>query len=97
MRARRASEGPRGAGDLLARTQPGLPLKKGRRQTMTHDCKRHGTTALFAALNLASGRVIGTCMNKHRHQEWLRRGLTVKRVRRGAFGSVPELVAAIED
>jgi transposase len=56
----------------LDRTQPGLPIKKGRCQTMTHDYKRNGTTSLFAALNTADGRVIGTCMNKHRHQEWLR-------------------------
>ena len=140
----------------LDRTQPGLPLKKGRCATMTHDYKRHGTTTLFAALNVASGKVLGTCMNKHRHQEWLRflrmvdrqtppeldvhlivdnyathkhkkvkrwmerhprfqvhftptsaswlnmverffRDLTVNRVRRDAFHSVRELVAAIED
>ena len=140
----------------LDRTQPGLPLKKGRCQTMTHDYKRHGTTTLFAALNVASGQVLGTCMQKHRHQEWLRflrlidrhvspeldahlivdnyathkhakvkrwmarhkrfhvhftptsaswlnmverffRDLTVNRVRRDAFRSVPELVAAIQD
>jgi len=140
----------------LDRTQPGLPLKKGRCQTMTHDYKRHGTTTLFAALNVASGQVLGTCMQKHRHQEWLRflrvidrhippeldahlivdnyathkhekvkrwmarhkrfhvhftptsaswlnmverffRDLTVNRVRRDAFRSVPELVTAIED
>jgi transposase len=140
----------------LDRTQPGLPLKKGRCQTMTHDYKRHGTTTLFAALNVASGKVLGTCMKKHRHQEWLRflrmidrqtppqldvhliadnyathkhakvklwmarhkrfhvhftptsaswlnmverffRDLTVNRVRRDAFRSVPELVTAIED
>ena len=56
----------------LDRTQPGLPLKPGRGQTMTHDYKRHGTTTLFAALNVADGRVIGTCMDKHRHQEWLK-------------------------
>jgi transposase len=56
----------------LDRTQPGLPLKKGRCQTMTHDYKRNGTTSLFAALNTADGSVIGTCMSKHRHQEWLR-------------------------
>ena len=56
----------------LDRTQPGLPLKKGRCQTMTHDYKRNGTTSLFAAMNTADGSVIGTCMNKHRHQEWLR-------------------------
>lgn len=56
----------------LDRTQPGLPMKKGRCQTMTHDYKRNGTTSLFAAMNTADGSVIGTCMNKHRHQEWLR-------------------------
>ncbi len=56
----------------LDRTQPGLPLKKGRCGTMTHDCKRHGTTSLFAALNLASGEVIGQCCRRHRHQEVLR-------------------------
>src|SRR6266705_4686315 len=56
----------------LDRTQPGLPLKKGRGQTMTHDYKRHGTPTLFAALNTLNGRVIGTCMSQHRHQEWLR-------------------------
>ena len=56
----------------LDRTQPGLPLKKGRCETLTHDCKRNGTTSLFAAMNTADGSVIGTCMNKHRHQEWIR-------------------------
>src|SRR5271165_5202275 len=56
----------------LDRTQPGLPLKKGRGETMTHDYKRHGTTTLFAALNVADGVVIGTCMDRHRHQEWLK-------------------------
>jgi transposase len=55
----------------LDRTQPGLPLKKGRAGTMTHDYKRHGTTTLFAALNILDGKVIGTCMQRHRHQEWL--------------------------
>jgi transposase len=55
----------------LDRTQPGLPLKKGRCQTMTHDYKRNGTTSLFAAMNTADGRIIGKCMNRHRHQEWL--------------------------
>ena len=55
----------------LDRTQPGLPIKKGRCQTMTHDYARNGTTSLFAALNIADGTVIGQCMNKHRHQEWL--------------------------
>src|SRR3954467_8641432 len=56
----------------LDRTQPGLPLKRGRCGTMTHDYKRHGTTTLFAALNTLDGTVIGTCMPKHRHQEWIR-------------------------
>lgn len=140
----------------LQRTQPGLPMKKGRCGTMTHDYKRHGTTTLFAALNVLDGRIIGECMAKHRHQEflhflrrldreipegmllhlivdnygthkqpkvmaWLKkhprfalhftptssswlnlverwfRDLTEKRVRRGSFQSVPELVAAIEE
>ena len=56
----------------LDRTQPGLPLKKGRCGTMTHDYKRNGTTTLFAALDMAEGKVIGTCMDQHRHQEWIK-------------------------
>ncbi len=56
----------------LDRTQPGLPMKKGRAGTMTHDYKRHGTTTLFAALDVATGKVIGECMPRHRHQEFLR-------------------------
>ncbi len=56
----------------LDRTQPGLPLKKGRCGTMTHDYKRHGTTTLFAALSVLDGTVISDCMDRHRHQEWLR-------------------------
>ena len=56
----------------LDRTQPGLPMKKGRCGTMTHDYKRHGTTTLFAALNVAEGSLISTCLPRHRHQEWLR-------------------------
>ena len=56
----------------LDRTQPGLPMKRGRCGTMTHDYKRNGTTTLFAALEVAEGRLIGTCMPQHRHQEWLR-------------------------
>ena len=56
----------------LDRTQPGLPLKKGRCGTMTHDYKRNGTTTLFAALNVAEGKLIGTCMPRHRHQEWIK-------------------------
>jgi len=55
----------------LDRTQPGLPLKRGRGQTMTHDYKRNGTTTLFAALNAANGEVFGLCQERHRHQEWL--------------------------
>src|ERR1035441_7324936 len=56
----------------LDRTQPGLPMKKGRGQTMTHDYKRNGTTTLFAALDTATGEVYGLCQQRHRHQEWLR-------------------------
>ena len=56
----------------LDRTQPGLPMKKGRCGTMTHDYKRNGTSSLFAALNIQSGELIGTCMKKHRHQEWIK-------------------------
>jgi|SRR5665213_3306811 transposase len=56
----------------LDRTQPGLPMKKGRAGTMTHDYKRHGVTTLFAALNVLEGRVIGQCMKRHRHQEFIR-------------------------
>ena len=56
----------------LDRTQPGLPMKKGRRGTMTHDYKRNGTTTLFAALDVLDGTVIGRCMQRHRHQEFIR-------------------------
>ncbi|MEM9263560.1 MAG: IS630 family transposase [Pseudomonadota bacterium] len=56
----------------LDRTQPGLPLKKGRGQTMTHDYKRNGTTTLFAALNVLTGEVLGRNMQRHRHQEFIR-------------------------
>ena len=139
----------------LDRTQPGLPMKQGRAGTMTHDYKRHGTTTLFAALNLLEGTVIGQCLPRPRHQEfltflrrldreypselplhlildnygththpkvqrwlaqrprfhlhftptstsWLNlverwfRELSQKRLRRGVFRSVPELVQAIE-
>ena len=139
----------------LDRPQPGLPIKKGRCGTMTHDYKRNGTTTLFAALSMIDGKVIGDCMPRHRHQEfirflrkidaetapefnlhliidnyathkhprvqsWLRRHprfhlhfiptssswlnmverwfreITDKRIRRGSFASVPELIAAIE-
>jgi transposase len=56
----------------LQRSQPGLPLKAGRCGTMTHDYKRHGTTTLFAALNMLDGKVIGDCFPRHRHQEFIR-------------------------
>ena len=56
----------------LDRTQPGLPMKKGRAGTMTHDYKRNGTTTLFAALNVLDGTVVGQCMQRHRHQEFIR-------------------------
>ena len=140
----------------LDRTQPGLPMKKGRAQTMTHDYKRNGTTTLFAALNVLDGQVIGQCQQRHTHAEWLKflrqidretpkdktlhliadnyathkhltvqkwlakhprfhmhftptsaswlnmverffRDITVNRLRRGVFTSVPELVAAIDE
>ena len=140
----------------LDRTQPGLPLKKGRAATMTHDYKRNGTTTLFAALNVLDGQVIGQCQQRHTHVQWLKflrqidretpkgktlhliadnyathkhpavqawlakhprfnmhftptsaswlnmverffRDITVNRLRRGVFTSVPELVAAIDE
>ena len=56
----------------LDRTQPGLPMKKGRAGTMTHDYKRNGTTTLFAALDILEGKVIGRCMQRHRHEEFIR-------------------------
>jgi len=56
----------------LDRTQPGLPLRPGRCGTMTHDYKRHGTTTLFAALNVLDGKIVGECLPRHRHQEFLR-------------------------
>ena len=56
----------------LDRTQPGLPLKKGRAQTMTHDYKRHGTTTLFAAMSTLDGKVISTSQQRHTHVEWLK-------------------------
>jgi transposase len=139
----------------LDRTQPTLPLKRGRCGTLTHDYKRNGTTTLFAAMEMAEGKVIGTCMQRHRHQEWIRfldlidrqtpatldlhlivdnyathkhpkvqrwlarhprfhihftptssswlnlierwfRNLTDKRIRRGVFHNIPQLIEAIE-
>ena len=56
----------------LDRTQPSLPIVKGRCGTMTHDYKRNGTTTLFAAIELAQGAVIARCMSRHRHQEWIK-------------------------
>jgi transposase len=56
----------------LDRSQPGLPLKPGKAGTMTHDYKRHGTTTLFAALDVLEGTVLGRCMQRHRHQEFIR-------------------------
>lgn len=56
----------------LDRAQPGLPMKKGHAGTMTHDHKRNGTTTLFAALNMLDGQVVGTCMPRHQHREFLR-------------------------
>ena len=55
----------------LERSQPGLPLKKGRAQSMTHDYKRHGTTTLFAALNTLDGTVVSQCRSRHTHQDWI--------------------------
>jgi transposase len=63
----------------LDRTQPGLPLKPGKAGTMTHDYKRHGTTTLFAALDVLEGSVISRCMQRHRHQEFLRFLGTIER------------------
>ena len=70
----------------LQRTQPGLPLKKGRCGTRTHDYKRHGTTTLFAALDVLAGKVIGDCHKRHRHQEFLR---FLRRLDREFPGKVP--------
>ncbi len=70
----------------LNRTQPGLPLKKGRCGTMTHDYKRNGTTTLFAALDLLQGKVIGDCHKRHRHQEFLK---FLRRIDREFSGQTP--------
>ena len=71
----------------LDRTQPGLPMKKGRCGTMTHDYKRNGTTTLFAALSVLDGKVIGQCHGRHRHQEFLK---FLRRLDR-EFPGTPEL------
>ena len=70
----------------LDRTQPGLPLKKGRCGTMTHDYKRNGTTTLFAALDMIEGKVIGDCYKRHRHQEFL---CFLRRIDREFPGKMP--------
>jgi len=70
----------------LNRTQPGLPLKKGRCGTMTHDYKRNGTTTLFAALDVLKGKVIGDCHKRHRHQEFLK---FLRRINREFPGNTP--------
>ena len=93
----------------LDRTQPGLPLKKGRCGTMSHDYKRHGSTTLFAALNVLEGKIIGRCMQRHRHQEFIRFLNTIeadipngkmidvvrRRLKRGVFRSIVDVQAAI--
>ena len=70
----------------LDRTQPGLPMKKGRCGTMTHDYKRNGTTTLFAALDLLNGKVIGDCQKRHRHQEFIK---FLRRIDREFPGKTP--------
>jgi transposase len=70
----------------LDRTQPGLPIKKGRCGTMTHDYKRNGTTTLFAALETLEGKVVGECYSRHRHQEFLR---FLRRIETEFPGDVP--------
>jgi hypothetical protein len=80
----------KGQNQALDRTQAGLPLKRQRCGTMTHDYKRNGTTTLFAALNVLDGHVIGRCMQRHRHQEFIRFLSTVE-----AVVSASKLVHAI--
>ena len=63
----------------LERTQPSLPMKQGRAQTMTHDYKRNGTATLFAALDVLTGKVIGQCLPRHRHTEFLKFLRTIDR------------------
>ena len=74
----------------LDRTQPSLPMKKGRAGTMTHDYNRHGTTTLFAALNVLTGLVIGQCLPRHRHEEFLKFLRTIDR--RGPQGLAVHLI-----
>ena len=74
----------------LDRTQPGLPLKKGRCGTMTHDYKRNGTATLFAALNTLDGTVISMCDDRHRHQEWLKFLRVIDQVTPAAQANSPD-------
>ena len=75
----------------LDRTQPGLPMKKGRCQTMTHDYKRNGTTCLFAALNVLEGKVIGSCYPRHRNIEFQEVPATDRRRRARGVGHPHDL------
>ena len=75
----------------LDRTQPGLPMKKGRCGTMTHDYKRNGTTTLFAAMNTLDGTVISATMPRHRHEEWLK---FLKRLERGSSKRLAKVTRA---
>lgn len=77
----------------MDRTQPILPLRPGLPQRQTHDYERHGTTTLFAALNVAAGKIIAQCQPRHR---WFAE-ITRKRIRRGTFRSVRDRVQAIQD
>ncbi len=79
----------------LDRTQPGLPMKKGRLGTMTHDYKRHRTTTLFAALDTLTGEVFARNMARHRHVEGFFAKLSRRRLKRGVFRSIVELQSAI--
>jgi hypothetical protein len=85
----------------LDRTQPSLPMKKGRLGTMTHDHIRRGTTTLFAALNVLDGTIVGRNMQRHRHQEFnavkgFFAKLSKRRLKRGSFHSLVDLQAAIK-
>ncbi len=77
----------------LDRTQPGLPMKRARCGTMTHDYKRHGATTLFAALDVLEGRAIGQCMARHRHQEFIR---FLNKINRETL-AVPELHLIVDN
>jgi len=77
----------------LDRTAPILPLRPGLPEKQTHDYVRHGTTTLFAALDVATGKVVDACYPRHRHQEFL--AFTRQAIRRGTFTSVKDLIGAI--